>query len=326
MQHDDDFPVILGDSFVRYWSSLWSWKIDELRWLRLIGTEAGRLGISLAQPDEVDAEHDFLLERDGARFAIDRELAESFRGWQIFAFESLYDDFCYDMLPSGRVSTASDPGCLTLDRDLLLAMEPELRGWRGWLWQARDRRHHTSRYVNSFDLVTEQLLRGDTRAAVVLTTQPTVLVAAYNDELDCVAGLEFPANFAQKFDLVPGTRLVGCCFFARTDEGVPGDLVPGPRWSQVFTDFDPIIGNFLSTDTDRLHQLASKISNEEWERAKQQGEDWLVRFRAGQVRPRRATPLWACAPSGRMRMLRASLRRRAAAVTIDLLLVTSVIF
>ena len=107
MQHDDDFPVILGDSFVRYWSSLWSWKIDELRWLRLIGTEAGRLGISLAQPDEVDAEHDFLLERDGARFAIDRELAESFRGWQVFAFESLYDDFCYDMLPPGRVSTAS---------------------------------------------------------------------------------------------------------------------------------------------------------------------------------------------------------------------------
>lgn len=326
MQRDDEFPLILSESFVRYWSDLFTRAGDQRRWVRLIGMGDLCLSVSLAQAEELDEEHDYLLERDGARFVVDDEVAEQFRGWQVIGLETLYEDFHFYLVPVGHISTASDPGSLTLDRDLLLAMEPELRGWRGWMWQARDRRHRTARYWSSLDSVAQQLLRGDTRAAIVLTVRPTVLVAAYSDDLDCVAVVEFPAKYARQFDLMPGSRLVTCNHYVSTKQRVPSDLKPGPLNNHRNTDFSPIIGNFLSTDTDRLQQLASNISNQEWERAKQQSEEWLVRFRAGQVWPRRATPLWACEQAGRMRMQRASLRRRTAAVTIDLLLVTSVIF
>ena len=47
----------------------------------------------------------------------------------------------------------------------------------------------------------EQLLHGDSRAAVVVSVDPLLLVAAYTDELDCVALLRFPdSEFVEEYD------------------------------------------------------------------------------------------------------------------------------
>ena len=64
-----------------------------------------------------------------------------------------------------------------------------------------------------------------------------------------------------------------CNQSARIDEGVPSDLIPGCNHTELFTDFCPIFGHFVSSGTERLQQLINNISNDEWERAKQLGQE-----------------------------------------------------
>lgn len=276
--------------------------------------------------DRYDENDDYLVERCGARFVVTKELGDEIRGWQFIGHESLYSDFSYHFLPAGIVSTASDPGMLTLDRELLLALEPELTGLRGYWLRVRDRRHRQSKYLGSFDAVTDQLWRGDTRAAIVLTASPSVLIAAYSDDFDAIVVLEFPAAFAAKFALEPGTMLVACNTFTRGAESIANDITPGPKYHTTLTDFHPIIGQFLSRDTNRLQQLLANITSSERERVRQLAEEWLVRFQHGQARPRRGVALWPADMAGRLQRIRGSLNRRVLATVFDLTLMTCASF
>ena len=52
------------------------------------------------------------------------------------------------------------------------------------------------------DSIAEHLIFGDSRAAVVISIYPKLIVAAYSDELDCVAMLLFPREpFITKYNL-----------------------------------------------------------------------------------------------------------------------------
>jgi hypothetical protein len=60
----------------------------------------------------------------------------------------------------------------------------------------------------TLESVATHLDRGDARAALVAAITPDVLVAAYTDELDCVAMLRFPQELVDIYDLEVGTRLI----------------------------------------------------------------------------------------------------------------------
>lgn len=169
---------------------------------------------------QFDEESDYLVEQCGMRFVVAKELGDQICGWQFIGCESLYADFDFYNHPPGLVSHASDPGMLTLDRDLLLAMEPELAGISGIRLQIQDRLRGRSKFLGSFDAVADQLWRGDSRAALVLDVAPRVLVAAYADDFDAIVVLEFPRSFAKKFSLQPGTRLLSCNNFSQADQEV----------------------------------------------------------------------------------------------------------
>jgi hypothetical protein len=121
---------------------------------------------------QFEEEFDYLIEQGGTRFVVAKDLGDQICGWQFIGCESLYSDFSYYNLPPGAVSSASDPGMLTLDHDRLLALEPELAGFRGLRLRALDRRHGSSKYLGSFETVADHLWRGDSRAAVVLAVAP----------------------------------------------------------------------------------------------------------------------------------------------------------
>src|SRR5687767_13892162 len=102
-------------------------------------------------------------------------------------------------------TSASDPGQINLSIPRLRRLRPDLFG-KGAVWHAMmvflsiepfpHKRH-----------IREQLAAGDSRAAVVMKINP-LLVAAYTDELDCVAILRFDDSLVAEFDLTPGTRLL----------------------------------------------------------------------------------------------------------------------
>src|SRR5262249_51250149 len=75
--------------------------------------------------------------------------------------------------------------------------------------------------------IEEQLQHGDSRAAIVVCTAP-LLVAAYSDELDCIAMLRFPNTFAEEYKLWVGSRLLTVNTYGRGQK-YDEDLILGPN-------------------------------------------------------------------------------------------------
>jgi hypothetical protein len=172
-------------------------------------------------------------------------------------------------------SRASHPGLVILSHEKLRRFEPQLfpqgiykflryiptlrKRWDWWLLR-----------------IEEHLNNGDSRAAVVVYLEP-LIVAAYTDELDCVALLEFPDEFVEEYKLTVGSRLLTVNLYRRREKGLAPDLVPGERDHKRYGNFIPYIAEFLSEDNERIAARKAEISEEEWQRAEQMGREALQR-------------------------------------------------
>lgn len=163
---------------------------------------------------------------------------------------------------TNRLSFASDPGYVELSERKLRRLCPGLYASRWNLLGKIDERMgwRAAERLSCAD----QLVHGDSRAAVVVSTSP-LLVAAYTDELDCVALLRFPDGLATEMGLDVGSRLL------TVNRYVPRgpfarDLENGPASHHRYKNFIPIIADFLSDDAERLTLRKSRIDEEEWER------------------------------------------------------------
>lgn len=121
--------------------------------------------------------------------------------------------------------------------------------------------------------IKEHLLNGDSRAAVVVRTAP-LLIAAYSDDLDCVAMLRFPDALGADYGLAVGSRLITANTYSMSAD-CDTDLIPGPLRCAPWTKFNPLIADFISDDVTRLDARKSQISESEWERAAALGEAYL---------------------------------------------------
>ena len=131
------------------------------------------------------------------------------------------------------------------------------------------------------EMIDEFLRMGDSRAAVVISCTP-LRVAAYTDELDCVAVLAFPPEFVERFGLTEGARVLAVNVYWR-DSRIAPDLTPGPGAHKRWQNFSPLIADFLSEDRDRIEERKSKIAESEWERCLALGR-LAVHDRPGSVR------------------------------------------
>lgn len=293
MPTDPDFPLQFSPGFVRYCLRLNRQHGRPVR----IGTDPQRRLPEILSDEDYDRAHHLLFEDNDCRIIVDRDDADELDGWTLVGNETLFDDFSFYRRRE-ETTAATHPARLTLNRRLLQNVEPELRGKRLRHWQAQDREEGTSRVQGTLESLARHLDRGDARAALVITTTPDVLVAAYTDELDCVAMLRFHPDVADIYDLEIGTRLIACHFYQKTDYGVALDLTPGPDASKRWDNFHPLIGSFLSVDDDRLWQLEQEISEKEWSRTRELADDWLDRLDEGDAWPARdGSPLRAKDPS-----------------------------
>ena len=170
-------------------------------------------------------------------------------------------------------TAASDPGRLSLSHEKLRVLRPDLYGLSR-IWRIF-RRLILRRGWAQRDYIEEHLHSGDSRAAVVVSLYP-LLVAAYTDELDCVAILSFPQEFVQAYRLSMGTRLLTVNTYKRDLPRDP-DLIPGPNMIERWTGFHPIIAEFVSDDLDRINTRKRQITDNEWQRTLAMGRQYLER-------------------------------------------------
>ena len=159
---------------------------------------------------------------------------------------------------------ASDPVSVTVSIQKLRRLQPELFGWRGlitvfhWglriMWPAAFR-----------EMLSEHMQTGDSRAAIVCGIQPDLLVAAYTDEQDAVVILRFPNYLVNEYNLRLGSRLLTVNTYARGIKMV-GDISPGPASIGRYTNYYPIIAEFLSDDMDTIEMRKRGIREAEWKR------------------------------------------------------------
>ncbi|MBX3475346.1 MAG: hypothetical protein KF754_13280 [Planctomycetes bacterium] len=131
----------------------------------------------------------------------------------------------------------------------------------------------------------EHLMMADARAAVVAAINP-LLVAAYTDELDCVAMLRFPDSLAVEYKLTPGMRLLTVNSY-RGGVFVSTDLEPGPSKIDRWKNFHPVIAEFVAQDPKRVAKMHTSIDEDEWSRCAQMAFEYLQRPK---LKVRRGSP------------------------------------
>jgi len=165
-----------------------------------------------------------------------------------------------------------------LSHQKLKALQPELYSARSWRKFLRENGYRLSSPDEDAehwkDYVAENLQRGDCEAATVVSDSP-LLIAAYASELDCVAMLSFPVQFAAKYDLNPGSRLLAVNIYLEWNFFLPEDLTPGPGQTGKYRNFAPLIAEFLTDDAEIIEHRKTEITKDEWRRAEALGNEYL---------------------------------------------------
>lgn len=162
-------------------------------------------------------------------------------------------------------SMASDPVGVSLNPEKLKYFR--VRCWP-WLFRWLIRMRMPDAAFRAY------LKSGDSRAAIIMQAEPKLIVAAYTDELDAVALLEFPQELVKQYDLVKGQRLLTVNVY-EYGEGQESDLILGPDHTGQYGNFIPLIAEFLSDDMDQIEYRKSNISQREWQKAWRMGEEAL---------------------------------------------------
>jgi hypothetical protein len=167
-------------------------------------------------------------------------------------------------------SYATNPLSLTLSLEKLRDLSPEMTGFRGLLsrlaWWLSGKPHLV-------EVLKEHIRRGDSQPAVVVETQP-FLVAAYSEDLDCVAILRFPDRFVGEYGLQARSKLISVNTYGRAKR-YQRDLIPGPNRDDSWTGFHPVIADFVSDDEGVIEHRKNGIGRELWTHVYGLGIDYI---------------------------------------------------
>jgi hypothetical protein len=186
---------------------------------------------------------------------------------------------------------ASDPGRLQLSMAKLKKLQPELFGLRSFFvrfsWNKK-----SLGAKQTIEMIAEHMHSGDSRAAVVINEKPLV-VAAYTDELDCVALLQFPDWLTDECSLKTGGRLLTVNTYGKRPRP-SADLVPGPAALGRWTFFFPIIAEFVADSAQAITMRKQTISEQEWQKTWSMGQ---AKFRENPKLFRDGRPLHSRKPA-----------------------------
>jgi len=111
---------------------------------------------------------------------------------------------------------ATTPGGVSVSTKKLKMMRPDLYGLKALVsilaW-------YEKKYIK------ENLKYGDSQPAIVMSKKPLV-VAAYSEDIDCVALLKFPDEYAEMYNLDIKSRLISINTYWQ-EETFQNDILPG---------------------------------------------------------------------------------------------------
>ena len=157
-------------------------------------------------------------------------------------------------------TVASDPGGVSLSKSKLAKFRRDL--------PLVKRVFANLRYPS--DMLDEHLSLGDSRASIVLEIQERLVVAAYTDELDCIALLEFPVSLVESGNLKIGDRLLTVNTYS-VGPTISPDLENGPESYNRYNNFHPLIADFLSEDYQAIEKRKLSIDESEWKKTAEMG-------------------------------------------------------
>jgi len=168
---------------------------------------------------------------------------------------------------------ATNAGCLNLSMTKFRAFKREICGLNPIDWLILSPAHHVER-------LKEHLWFADANPAIVMTTAPKLLVAAYSVDIDAVAILRFDERLLKQHRLQPGTRLITINSYFRPHgaaRDVAKDLTAGPNYS-AWANFHPVIADFVSNDGTRIEELKRNVRSDLWSRTEEMGRKYITRF------------------------------------------------
>jgi hypothetical protein len=166
-------------------------------------------------------------------------------------------------------SVASDPGMLQISKQRLGELHPELVARPPGFWKSFFGYGSRTGQGYCHDMLAWQLYSGDTRAALVMKTNP-LIVACYISDFDAVQLLRFPQEFAEiaveRHQLKPGSRLVAVHMFWNPQD-LASDLdTPLNPLTNSWRNAKSLVAEFLSDDSERIRTLHADIEEDEWQR------------------------------------------------------------
>ena len=167
-------------------------------------------------------------------------------------------------------SFATDSIKIELDIEKLRFLNPELFT----LFQRLKYNLRDWGFDSDIEMISEHISFGDSQGAIVAQTDP-LLIAAYNEDMDCVVMLKFEPKIQQKYQLQTGDRLVCVNTFYRDDE-MQKDLIPGPNNSGIWNWVYPIIVDFVSSSHTIIEKRKQEIGDD--------GYDYIQRLAANYLK------------------------------------------
>lgn len=191
-------------------------------------------------------------------------------GWTCSGCGTEFNRFGQVISSLEPTSFAGNPVHLAISEERLREIRPDLYGFRGRLERLKVSAGLT---WDQMTYIQEHLKNGDSRAAVVISVNP-LRIAAYSDELDAIAMLAFPTEFADAYQLVVRARLLTINTYKR-DPTYDRDLVVGPNALDRWSGFHPIIAEFVSDEEEKIDKRKDAIEESEWIRAERMGLEYF---------------------------------------------------
>jgi hypothetical protein len=166
-------------------------------------------------------------------------------------------------------SFAENPGNVILSEKKLKVLRPDLFGRR------KKKSNFNIEPSKEIDYIREHLSCGDSQPAIVISLNP-LLIAAYSDDIDCVAVLNFPSYFAKDYSLQIRSKLITVNTYMRNPP-YQKDLIPGPN-ARAWFGFYPLIANFLSDSTKNIQNHINRIPEDHWNYIFRLGNEYMKRF------------------------------------------------
>ncbi|WP_242976096.1 hypothetical protein [Desulfosporosinus sp. FKB] len=148
-------------------------------------------------------------------------------------------------------TVASDPVNITLSNKKLKILRPDLYGIRGV----------SKRKIR--EIIEEHIFYGDSQPAIVISLKP-LLVAAYSDELDCIAMLSYPESFVIDYFLEEKTKLITINTYT-SNPPYQKDLIIGQNQLNNWYGFHPIIAEFVSEDIEKIQSRKEMVNEDNWD-------------------------------------------------------------